>query len=72
MIRVPFWQPLRDELAQDTVEYLLAVGAVAVALAIGFQGFKAVIPSFVGHACPAVDTAAVPAPSAGSCITPTP
>jgi Flp pilus assembly pilin Flp len=47
---------LQEETAQDTLEYLLVVGAVSVAVVIGLSlGFKALVPQVLNHLCSTVD-----------------
>ena len=58
-----------EQSAQDTFEYLLLAGAFVVPFAAALIGLAAfVIPEIAGHVCPAVDTAADPSPSVGSCL----
>lgn len=54
--------------AQDTFEYLLAIGAVAIFIAAALMaGFQLIVPEVVGLACPSVDTAN-PLTAAGECL----
>lgn len=57
-----------DDHAQDTVEYMLVVGAVVVAMVVSFMAFDAVIAGILGLVCPAVDTGN-PLAAIGTCIT---
>jgi Flp pilus assembly pilin Flp len=61
-----------DERGQDALEYILASGTLAVLLAVALFGFRELVPEFVGHECPGVDTAADPPPSHKSCVVETP
>lgn len=62
----------KDQLAQNTIEYLLVLGVLVVGLVgVLLTGFPGILHQVLGLICPAVDTAAgyPPAPSAvGSCI----
>ena len=60
---------LRGERAQNTFEYLLVVGGVAVVMvAAMIVGFKLLLPEVAGLVCPSVDTAANPVATIGSCL----
>lgn len=59
---------LKSDHAQNTFEYLLAVGGVMVLIIAGLYGLDVVVEQLVGHLCPSVDTAN-PLVAAGSCIT---
>ena len=59
---------MHSERAQGAIEYLLVIGAVAVAVMLVFMGFDTVVREFVGHACHSIDTAVTPTATAGSCI----
>ena len=66
----------RQERGQNSIEYLLVVGTVAVVmLGAMIFGFQAFLPQVVGSLCSSVDTAD-PAATTGSCLkmipTPTP
>lgn len=54
--------------AQNTFEYVLAVGVLAVGVAAALWGFDAMVEQIVAYACPSVDTADGLA-TVGSCIT---
>ena len=60
---------LREERAQNTFEYILVFGAVAVAM-VGAMivGFELLLPQVAGLVCPSVDTAANPIATIGSCL----
>jgi Flp pilus assembly pilin Flp len=60
---------LRGERAQNTFEYMLVFGAVAVAM-VGAMivGFKLLLPEIAGLVCPSVDTAADPVATIKSCL----
>jgi hypothetical protein len=58
---------LLDESAQDAFEYLLAMSVVVVIFG-GLWLFVQLVPEVVGRGCPAVDTAADPGATAGSCV----
>jgi hypothetical protein len=58
----------RCEEAQAALEYVIATGAVAVALAVGLFAFNELAPAVFGHSCPSVDTAASPGATKGSCV----
>jgi len=60
--------PTRDDRGQDTLEYLVVIGGLVVAMVIGLLGFDVVIQGLLGHLCPSVDTAN-PLVAVGSCIT---
>ncbi|MEZ4503840.1 MAG: hypothetical protein R3C39_14555 [Dehalococcoidia bacterium] len=60
--------PLGSDSAQDTLEYLLTVASIVVAVILGLLGFDQLIQLFVGHLCPSVDTAN-PLVAIGTCIT---
>lgn len=59
---------MRNERAQNTFEYVIAVGVLAVGIAATLWGIDAVVEQVVGFACPSVDTADGLA-TVGSCIT---
>jgi len=59
---------LRTSAAQNTVEYLLVLGTLVVALALAFLTFDVVVAQIVGLACPGIDTANGAA-AIGTCIT---
>jgi len=58
--------------AQNSLEYLIVIGTVVVAIAAAlFVGFPSIAHQVMGFICPAVDTAvgSPPVPSAvGACI----
>jgi len=57
-----------DENAQDSLEYLMVIGAVVVVMmAFLIAGFYGLVPDVVGWVCPSVDTAD-PLASLGSCL----
>lgn len=59
-----FFARLGEERAQNSVEYLMAVGAVVAVLAAGLiLGFQAILPDILRSACNSVDPL-----SAGDCI----
>ena len=53
---------------QNSFEYLLTVGTIVVAFVAALFAFDQLIQIFLGHVCPAVDTAN-PLVAIGSCIT---
>jgi|GEM_PF-2262328 len=61
-------QPTRDDRGQDAFEYMLAAGTLVVVLFLGLLAFRELAPMVVGNSCPAVDTAADPGATEGSCI----
>ncbi len=63
------YRVLLREAGQDTFEYLLVIGAIAVAL-LGtlILGFQVLVPQIVDHVCPSVDTASNVVSTIGSCI----
>jgi hypothetical protein len=56
-----------DESAQDAYEYVLAI-SVAVVVFTALWAFVQLVPDVVGRGCPAVDTAAAPGATTGSCV----
>jgi Flp pilus assembly pilin Flp len=62
------WKQLvLEESGQDTFEYLLVAGAVAVVIvAILVAGFVFIVPEILGHACPTVDP--LVSEAAGECL----
>lgn len=63
-----FWTRIRGAAGQNTLEYLLAMAAIAIPLVLLlFAAFRTVVPEMIGWVCPSVDTAAAN-PSKGSCL----
>ena len=62
----------RDQQGQAGLEYMLAGGTIALALALALFGLRELMPEFVGHECAGVDTAANPAPTHKSCVVESP
>jgi hypothetical protein len=60
---------LHDEAAQNSFEYLLVLGGVAVLIMAALvMGFPAVVHAIVALACPSIDTGAVGPATYGSCL----
>ena len=60
---------LKEERGQNTLEYLMVVGAIAVVIAsLLILGFSTLLPQVLGYVCPSVDTAANPGSTIGSCL----
>jgi Flp pilus assembly pilin Flp len=60
---------VRDESAQDTIEYIVLAGTVAVAIAAALiVGFGFIIPEVLGTTCPSVDP--LGSTGSGDCIDP--
>ena len=60
---------LKAERGQNSLEYLMVAGAIAVVMAsLLILGFSLLLPEVLGYVCPSVDTAADPASSIGSCL----
>ncbi|MBM3926538.1 MAG: hypothetical protein FJ320_11280 [SAR202 cluster bacterium] len=60
---------IKEKLGQNSLEYLMVVGAIAVVLAgLLILGFSTLLPEVLGYLCPSVDTASDPASSIGSCL----
>jgi hypothetical protein len=65
----PSWSGLRRSDAQNTFEYLLAIGVVVVPIVLVFiAAFEIFMPEVLGWVCPSVDTADPAAASNGSCL----
>jgi hypothetical protein len=63
-----FTAKLKSAVAQNTLEYLLAMGAIAIPLVLLLlAAFRTVVPEMIGWVCPSVDTADATA-SKGSCL----
>jgi hypothetical protein len=56
-----------EERGQDVFEYLLVVGAIVVAFAVGFLAYDTLVADFLGSACDSVNTAG---PGSTECINP--
>ena len=61
---------LHREDAQNSVEYMLVIGAVAVAIVAALiLAFPEVVRAIAGLACESIDTASFPTPASwGSCL----
>ncbi len=62
---------LHGESAQNSLEYMLVIGAVAaLILAALVVAFPAVVHAVAGMACPSIDTAASPPANYATCLVP--
>lgn len=67
-LKLLVWSTSDHDLAQDTLEYMLIVGGVVVAIVISLMAFDTLVAGILGLVCPAVDTAD-PLAAIGTCIT---
>jgi len=69
MLKRPLRPTLREEFAQNSLEYMLVLGGVAVVImAALIVAFPAVVQAVAGLACTSIDTAAWPPAEYGTCL----
>jgi hypothetical protein len=60
---------LHQETAQNSIEYLLVIGGVAVLIMAGLMaGFPVIVCKVIALACPSIDPAAAGIVESGSCL----